>query len=137
MKSLLSVLVIFTLAGCASLAPTAVNPAVTYITNDLKAVTAAAGGDCTIPITAPSSVALHTDCSPLDPTTTTVATNGTTYQLCFGDAATSQLGGRVSAAAIGLQAQLCAQAGKTVGAVTAPVVVTPPVQPLGPAKASP
>ena len=119
MKILLSVLALFTIAGCASLQPTAVNPAVTYITNDLKAVTAAAGGDCTIPITAPSSVALHTDCSPLDPTTTTVATNGTTYQLCFGDAATSQLGGRVSAAALGLQAQLCAQAGKTVGTPTA------------------
>jgi hypothetical protein len=123
---------LLSLGGCASLQPTSVNPSVTYITNDLKAVTAAAGGDCSITITAPSAVTLHTDCSPLDPTTTTVATNGSTYELCFGDAATSQLGGRVSAAALGLQAQLCAQAGKTVGATTAPAVTAPAPTPLAP-----
>src|SRR5277367_6100564 len=46
-------LILLLVAGCANLQPTSVNPAVTYITNDLKAVTAAAGGDCTIQITAP------------------------------------------------------------------------------------
>jgi len=120
MKTLLAATVLL-LCGCASIQPTAVNPAVTYITNDLKAVTAAAGGDCTIPITAPGTTSLHTDCLPLDPSTTTVATNGTTYQACFGDAATAQLGNRVSAAAVGLQTALCAK----VTTATAPVVVTP------------
>jgi len=124
MKILLVLLVLFT-TGCASLQPTAVNPAVTYITNDLKAVTAAAGGDCTIPLAPPSGTALHTDCSPLDPTVTTVSANSSTYQLCFGDAATSQIAGRISAAATGLQAQVCAQQGKTVG----PAVITAPLPP--------
>ena len=125
MKILLPLFALFTLlAGCASLAPTSVNPSVTYITNDLKAVTAAAGGDCTIPITAPGTASLHTDCLPLDPATTTVATNGSTYQQCFGDAATSQLGNKVSAAATQLQAVLCAKV-----TPAAPVTVTIPVTP--------
>lgn len=124
MKIILSLLVLL-LSGCASLnlQPTSVNPGLTYLTNDLKAVTAAAGGDCTIVIMAPGTTAMNTDCSPLDPTTTTVATNGSTYQLCFGDAATSQVGAKVSAAALGLQTQLCANAKlQGTGVVTAPVV---------------
>jgi len=131
MKILIPIFVIL-LAGCASLQPSAVNPGVTFITNDLKAVTAAAGGNCSIVVTPPSGTALATDCAPLDPTTTTVSTNETTYGLCFNDAATAQVGARVSAAAAGLQAQLCAQQGKTVGAapVAPPVVVIP--TPLGP-----
>jgi hypothetical protein len=131
MRTILILFALAILGGCASLQPTAVNPNVTYITNDLKAVTAAAGGNCSIVITPPTGVSLATDCAPLDPTVTTVSTNETTYGLCFNDAATGQIGARVSAAASGLQAQLCAQQGKTVG--PAPVVITPVPTPVVPA----
>jgi hypothetical protein len=120
------------LAGCGSLTPTSVNPGITYVTNDIKAVTAAAGGDCSIQISAPGTGAIHTDCAPLDPTVTTVDQNKTTLESCFSDAATSQLGNRVSAAAQGLQVQLCAQQGKVVG--PAPVVGRPLPNAVPPAK---
>lgn len=131
MKTLLA-LALLSLAGCASLQPTAIDPTATIVINDLKAVTAAAGGDCTIQITPPGTGSMHTDCAPLDPATTQLGTNESTYKLCFGDATSAQVGGKVSAAAIGLQAQICAQQGK---AVTAPVppMVMPPAKPLGPA----
>jgi PBP1b-binding outer membrane lipoprotein LpoB len=126
MKVLALALLALLATGCASLAPTAVNPAVTVTVNDLKAITAAAGGDCTIPITAPTTATLHADCSPLDPTVTTVQVNGTTFQSCFNDAATVQIGTRVSAAAVGLQAQICANARIQAGVPAAPVAVTVP-----------
>jgi hypothetical protein len=116
------------LGACQSFAPTAVNPGVTYVTNDLKAVTAAGAGVCNIPIVPPSGSNVAIDCAPLDASVTTVDQNKTTYEQCFTDAASTVVGKRISGAAQLLQAQLCAQQGQTVGpapAPPAPAVVKP------------
>lgn len=126
MRILIPLLALLALAGCqtAPFAPATVNPALTYVSNDIKAVAAAAAGNCTIPITPPGSAAVATDCLPLDPTVTTNAQNQTTLESCLVDAGSAVAGAKVSTAASVLRAQICAQNGIAVSA-PAPVVTAP------------
>ena len=113
MKTLIAMCALFA-TGCASLEPTAVNPAVNQVTNNAMALVAASSGDCSVPIsTSTTGVA----CANV-PSTSTVASTGAAFEGCVAAAA----GSRVSAQAVALKAALCS--GQTVPA--APVVVTVP-----------
>ena len=122
MKILLIALVLFTLGACTAvpLSPTAVSPAATDIANNIKAVIAAANGDCSLPIT-PTS--MSASCQALPDTTTTQQQNIDSIIAC------ALAGGntRLSATFTGLKAGLCASSTTaTLPVVTTPAPVSPP-----------
>lgn len=101
MRVLLISCVLLALGGCASLQPTAVNPALTCVNNTTMALVAAAGGDCTVPICAPS---VGAGCANL-PVTATVDQNKAAFEGCIVAAG----GTRLSVQANAAKAALCAR----------------------------
>lgn len=114
MKTVLALALMVALCGCQSLQPTAVNPAVTDASNNVKSLIAAQAGDCSVPLAATTTA----DCANLDRTTTTVDANVTSIGACVADAGAVKLGGQVAA----LKAALCTRA----TTAAAPVVVAVP-----------
>lgn len=117
-------LCLLAMGGCASVpivvpTPTTVDPAVNVMANDIMAVTAAYAGDCNV---APDTTApdVAKSCAPVNDSTSDLQNTANTVQGCFRASAGSVLSKRVSAAATGLIAQICA------GGVVVPIPMAQP-----------
>jgi hypothetical protein len=88
MKTLLLICGIFTLAGCATVTSTDINPALNQIANDGMALVAAASGDCSLAITAPP---VGPACAPVAVNTSTVDQTKKAVEGCITAAATTPL----------------------------------------------
>jgi hypothetical protein len=124
MKMLLVLTSLIAISGCTLLTPTTVDPNINVVANDIMAISAAAAGDCSIPLGSAANT-VDASCQNVDVPTSTLQATTSAVNGCLKAAAGSVAAGKVAGAAAGLKAQLCfGQVGTAPAPAPAPVAPT-------------